>query len=139
MYGGDCNAATAKAAADVTRVQSQSQETGSGDEGLGLFGFDLSSAETDFPPSKRKKRTTYSPYKEKTIVVQNTRKKRHLQQQQKYIRRRHLLGNCVWLSGRMYVLYDLYGHTYSKSMDEPGKVANPGRGQLNWENECFGA
>ena len=26
-----------------------------------------------------------------------------------------------------------YGHTYSKSMDQPGKVANPARGQLNRE------
>ena len=25
--------------------------------------------------------------------------------------------------------------TYSKSMDQPGKVANPARGQLNRENE----
>ena len=24
-----------------------------------------------------------------------------------------------------------HGHTYSKSMDQPGKVANPARGQLN--------
>ena len=48
MYGGDCDAAIAKAAASVTHVQSQSQEVGSGDEGLGLFGFDFSSAETDF-------------------------------------------------------------------------------------------
>ena len=31
----------------------------------------------------------------------------------------------------------MYGHTYSKSMDQPGKVANPGRGQLNRENEYF--
>ena len=32
MYGGDCDAAIAnKAAAAVTRVQSQSQEVGSGD------------------------------------------------------------------------------------------------------------
>ena len=23
----------------------------------------------------------------------------------------------------------MYGHTYSKSMDQPGKVANPARGQ----------
>ena len=29
----------------------------------------------------------------------------------------------------------MYGHTYSKSMDQPGKVANPARGQLNVENE----
>ena len=48
MYGGDCDAAIAKASAAVTHVQSQSQEVGSGDEGLGLLCFDLSSAETDF-------------------------------------------------------------------------------------------
>ena len=31
----------------------------------------------------------------------------------------------------------MYGHhiTYSKSMDQPGKVTNPARGQLNRENE----
>ena len=46
MYGGDCDGAIAKAAAAVTHVQSQSQEVGSGDEGLGLLCFDLSSAET---------------------------------------------------------------------------------------------
>ena len=48
MYGGDCDAAIAEAAAAVTHVQSQSQEVGSGGEGLGLLCFDLSSAETDF-------------------------------------------------------------------------------------------
>ena len=48
MYGGDCDAAIAEAAAAVTHVQSQSQEVGSGDEGLGLLSFGLSSAETDF-------------------------------------------------------------------------------------------
>ena len=48
MYGGDCDATIAKAAAAVTHVQSQSQEVGSGDEGRGLC-FDLTSlAETDF-------------------------------------------------------------------------------------------
>ena len=31
----------------------------------------------------------------------------------------------------------MYGHTYSKSMDQPGKVASPARGQLNRKNECF--
>ena len=31
----------------------------------------------------------------------------------------------------------IYGHTYSKSMDQSGKVANPARGQLNRENEYF--
>ena len=29
----------------------------------------------------------------------------------------------------------MYGHTYSKSMDQPGKVANPARGQLNREEK----
>ena len=43
MYGGDCDVAIAEAAAAVTHVQSQSQEVGSGDEGLGLLCFDLSS------------------------------------------------------------------------------------------------
>ena len=32
----------------------------------------------------------------------------------------------------------VHGHTYSKkSIDQPGKVANPARGQLNRENEYF--
>ena len=31
----------------------------------------------------------------------------------------------------------MYDHTYSKSMDQPGKVANPARGQLNGENQYF--
>ena len=31
----------------------------------------------------------------------------------------------------------MYGHTYRKSMDQPGKVASPARGQLNKENENF--
>ena len=48
MYVGDCHVAIAKAAAAVTQVPSQSPEVGSGGEGLGLFGFDLSSTETDF-------------------------------------------------------------------------------------------
>ena len=29
----------------------------------------------------------------------------------------------------------MYGHTYSKNQDQPGKVANPARGQPNRENE----
>ena len=28
----------------------------------------------------------------------------------------------------------MYGHTCSKIMDQPGKVANPARGRLNREN-----
>ena len=31
----------------------------------------------------------------------------------------------------------MYGHTVSNSMDQPGKVANPVRGQLNRENYFF--
>ena len=45
---GDCDAAIIKASAAVTHVQSLGQEVGSGDEGLALFGFDLSSEETGF-------------------------------------------------------------------------------------------
>ena len=37
----------------------------------------------------------------------------------------------------MYVYVCIYGRKYSKSMDQPGKVANPARGQLNRENEYF--
>ena len=33
----------------------------------------------------------------------------------------------------------MYGHTYSKSMYQPGKVANPARGQLNRENISLSA
>ena len=36
---------------------------------------------------------------------------------------------------RMVICTDMYGHTYSKSIDQPGKAANPARGQLNRENE----
>ena len=39
MYGGACNTAVAKASAAVTHVQSQSQDVGSGDKGLGVFMF----------------------------------------------------------------------------------------------------
>ena len=31
----------------------------------------------------------------------------------------------------------MYGHPYRKSMYQPGKVANPARGQLNRKNENF--
>ena len=31
----------------------------------------------------------------------------------------------------------IYGYTYSKSMDQPGKVGNSARGQLNIENKHF--
>ena len=52
----------------------------------------------------------------------------------------HLLCACLshihyWYEVGMYVC--IYGHTYSKSMDQPGKVANPARGQLNREKIIF--
>ena len=31
----------------------------------------------------------------------------------------------------------MYEYTYSKSIDQPGKVASPARGQLNRKNEYF--
>ena len=31
----------------------------------------------------------------------------------------------------------MYGHTHSKRIDQPGKVASPARGQLNRKNEHF--
>ena len=31
----------------------------------------------------------------------------------------------------------MYSHTYSKSMDQPSKVANPARGQLNREENEY--
>ena len=31
----------------------------------------------------------------------------------------------------------MYGRTYRKGIDQPGKVANPARGQLNRENEYY--
>ena len=37
----------------------------------------------------------------------------------------------------MYVCMHVWSHIYSKRMDQPGKVANPARGQLNRENEYF--
>ena len=44
---------------------------------------------------------------------------------------------CVWGGGvsRLLVIYMVI--THSKSKDQPGKVANPARGQLNRENEYF--
>ena len=39
-------------------------------------------------------------------------------------------------NSKYYSMY-IYGITYKQSMDQPGKVANPARGQLNRENEYF--
>ena len=37
----------------------------------------------------------------------------------------------------MYVLVCMYGHHIWQSMDQPGKVASPARGQMKRENEYF--
>ena len=37
----------------------------------------------------------------------------------------------------LYMYVCMHGHTYSKSMDQPGKVVNPARGQLNRVNKYF--
>ena len=45
---------------------------------------------------------------------------------------------CIKYFNTMYVcMYQvcMYGHHIRQSMDQPGKVANPARGQLNRENE----
>ena len=46
-----------------------------------------------------------------------------------------LSDSVVLLILSMYVC--MYGHTYSKSMDQSGKVANSARGRLNRKNEYF--
>ena len=53
---------------------------------------------------------------------------------------------CIygWMDGWMYLWMcygwmdaRMYGPTYSKIKDQPGKVANPAHSQLNRENENF--
>ena len=38
----------------------------------------------------------------------------------------------------VFVHTDMYGYTYSKSMNQPGKVANPARGQLYIDSPVLG-
>ena len=47
---------------------------------------------------------------------------------------RKLIGVKTTSLWKNYISVCMYGHTYSKSIDQPGKVANPARGQLNREN-----
>ena len=82
----------------------------------------------------KKKKMKKAKLTSKLCSVTYTLKKRHFQ----YNKRGHiqLLANCVWLSWRKHVC--MYGYTYSsKSRDQPGKAANPVRGQLNSENDVF--
>ena len=59
-------------------------------------------------PPGRKKRSTYSPYKDKTAMEQNTWKKRHTQKRGK--NKKHVL-----LSGRMHTVYYILYYTVSKN------------------------
>ena len=45
-------------------------------------------------------------------------------------------GRSVPLQPVHHVVF-IWSHIYSKSIDQPGKVANPARGPLNRENEYF--
>ena len=45
----------------------------------------------------------------------------------------HAEGGAVSINTDV-TLVATVGHTYSKNMDQPGKVANPARGQLNRVN-----
>ena len=40
-------------------------------------------------------------------------------------------------SGKTSFALTMYGHTYSKTMDQPGKAASPARGQLNRKMKNF--
>ena len=64
---------------------------------------------------------------------------------QKFIPQLHKSGAgsacpiAQWLASVPPVAYYvcMYGHKDYKSMDQPGMIANPARGQLNRENEYF--
>ena len=46
--------------------------------------------------------------------------------------------HCTCIRGKyIYMYVCLYGHTYSKIMDQPSKVAGPAHGQLNRKNVFF--
>ena len=42
---------------------------------------------------------------------------------------------CMAINVSVCMYVCMYGHHIYQSMDQPGKVANPARGQLNRENE----
>ena len=54
----------------------------------------------------------------------------------------HLVGTtsavvCYTINAATSTYSCMYGHTYSKSMDQPGMVVSPARGQLKRENRYF--
>ena len=85
----------------------------------------------------RTTRSSGSPYLQHrvtTLLLQHGRRHQN-----------HPTRNPFWKSTTLLVvvlalvLYVCMVITYSKSMDQPGKVANPARSQLNRENEYFPA
>ena len=78
-------------------------------------------------PNKQKEKRR----KEKNgIRTKNARIERHLQINKG---KKEEKNTCGYRGACMYV----YGHAYSKSMNQPGKVAKAARGQLNRETEYF--
>ena len=55
----------------------------------------------------------------------------------KYLKTKNLEGEQDRSSAYIKGEDGMYGHTYSKSMDQPSKVASPARCQLNRKNEYF--
>ena len=103
--------------------------------------------EKHHPEGKNKKRT-YSPIQRengsgtkmlgKSYTISETKKSKKRKRKGGRRQTTDSDGNRVWLLGRMHVVCSMYyGHTYTKSKDQPGKVANPARGQLNRKNEYF--
>ena len=71
---------------------------------------------------------------------QKKEKKRGLDLHEENSSRKKALIGCeliVHVLEKPSLYVSMYSHTYSKSMDQPGKVANPPRGQLNWKIEYF--
>ena len=52
------------------------------------------------------------------------------------------MRQTVFVDSLYVLIYSMYVYvcmiiSYSEGKDQPGKVANPAHGQLNWENGCF--
>ena len=48
---------------------------------------------------------------------------------------RLIIGHTMYVCANIYRAVSMYACHIAKSMDQPGKVANPARGQLNRKNE----
>ena len=86
----------------------------------------LINTHTHTPGREKRTGTTYSPYKNKTGMVQKYSEKAISPKKEKEKEKNacDCRGVCI------------YGHIDIKSMDQPGKAANPARrDQLNRKNE----